>query len=152
MGSFSAVRDTLEKSWGGQLKRLKDMDTALVLWSIQPLAQGLGALRPGLEGKSRRLEKREQRLLHCTFPVVPLSLPNANSAAALRRKLCPQCREKREGQESGSVSHGGQEGNRSPASTPAWRNSLRLLSPGARAVPSCRRALGRWASWEHRGC
>ena len=41
MGSFSAVRDTLEKSWGGQLKRLKDMDTALVLWSIQPLAQGL---------------------------------------------------------------------------------------------------------------
>jgi len=40
-GSFSAVRDTLEKSWGGQLKRLKHMDTALVLWSIQPLAQGL---------------------------------------------------------------------------------------------------------------
>ena len=84
--------------------------------------------------------------------MVPLSLPNANPAAALRRKQCPPCREKREAQESGSVSHGGQEGNRSPPSTPAWRNSLRLLSPGARAVPSCRHALGRRASWEQRDC
>ena len=39
-GSISALRDTLEKSWVGQLQRLKDVDTALVLWSIQPLAQG----------------------------------------------------------------------------------------------------------------
>ena len=84
--------------------------------------------------------------------MVPLSLPNANPAAALRRKQCPPCREKREAQESGSVSHGGQEGNRSPPSTPAWRNSLRLLSPGARAVPSCRHALGRRASWEQIDC
>lgn len=103
-----------------------------------PRSPGSGAGRPwpwiGKEERGGSFQKREQRLLR-SLPVVPLSLPNANLVAVLRRKLCPQCREKREGQESGSVSHGGQEGNRNPASHLPGRNS-QPLSPGAQAVPS----------------
>lgn len=61
---------------------------------------GAGCSDPRLLPSGLHWEGRaERRLFHHTFPVVPLSLPNANHAAELRRKLCPQCRERGGGQE-----------------------------------------------------
>lgn len=109
------------------------------------LALGLGVQIPGLSPppcagrKKQEAQKCEPRLLHRTFPVVALSLPNANHAAKRPGKLCPQ---RREGEGARShralVSHGGHRGNHSPP-TPAGQAAA-PLSPGALAVPSCRGA------------